>query len=157
MKHPLEKEIRRLLAEGLSQRKVASALGVSRGTVRYYGGEMEECKERSRAYYEANKSACKRTQKGYRASKPVAVRISKANYRAAKIGAMPCWLTDEQRRQIAAIYRKARRLSRETGVEHHVDHIHPLRGETVCGLHVPWNLQILTESENCAKSNNLVD
>jgi 5-methylcytosine-specific restriction endonuclease McrA len=66
----------------------------------------------------------------------------------------PRWLTSEQKRRIREFYAESRRLTRETGVLHSVDHIVPLRGVTVSGLHVPWNLQILQMTENRAKSNS---
>ncbi len=62
-------------------------------------------------------------------------------------------LTDEHIKQMQAIYLEASKLSQETGVPHEVDHIIPLKGETVTGLHVPWNLQIIQKSDNMAKSN----
>ena len=67
--------------------------------------------------------------------------------------ATPPWLTETDKAAIAAIYEKAARLTVETGIQHHVDHIIPLRGETVSGLHVPSNLQVLTASENSRKRN----
>jgi 5-methylcytosine-specific restriction endonuclease McrA len=69
--------------------------------------------------------------------------------------AAPKWLSPEQKKHIAAIYLQARALTKRTGVKHVVDHIIPLRSEVVCGLHVPWNLQILTHIENSSKSNRL--
>lgn len=63
--------------------------------------------------------------------------------------ATPRWLTAEQREEIRQFYLRAKAF----GPDHHVDHIVPLRGRNVCGLNVPWNLQILTKAENIAKGN----
>ncbi len=54
---------------------------------------------------------------------------------------------------VRAIYAEARRISRETGVPHHVDHIIPLQGEYVSGLHVDTNLRIVEGAENLRKGN----
>ena len=63
---------------------------------------------------------------------------------------MPPWASGAA---IRAIYAEAKRLSKETGVPHHVDHVIPLQGEYVTGLHVETNLQILSASANLAKRN----
>lgn len=54
---------------------------------------------------------------------------------------------------IRALYNEARRLSAETGVRHVVDHVIPLRGREICGLHVETNLQVITLSANSQKCN----
>lgn len=54
---------------------------------------------------------------------------------------------------IRDIYKQAKIIKQSTGIQHHVDHIIPLQSNTVSGLHVSWNLQILSQSENCAKNN----
>jgi excisionase family DNA binding protein len=56
---------------------------------------------------------------------------------------------------IRAIYAEAKRISAETGIPHHVDHIIPLQGEFVSGLHVETNLRIVTRSENLKKRNKI--
>ena len=67
--------------------------------------------------------------------------------------ASPKWLTGADKKLIAKIYRRARYLTKKTGILHHVDHVIPLNGELVCGLHVPSNLQILIACVNQAKGN----
>jgi 5-methylcytosine-specific restriction endonuclease McrA len=68
--------------------------------------------------------------------------------------ATPNWLTPEQKDQIKDLYIKAVCLSKDTGILHEVDHIIPLHGKRVCGLHVPSNLQILTKEDNFKKLNH---
>jgi hypothetical protein len=76
-----------------------------------------------------------------------------AAHRANKLQRTPPWLTAEHRADIRRIYRASADLTATTGECYQVDHIVPLRGEKVSGLHVPWNLQVLIASENLAKSN----
>lgn len=73
---------------------------------------------------------------------------------ARKIKACPKWLTKEQLAAIADFYKAAESLRKLFDADVHVDHIVPLRGATVCGLHVPWNLQLLGANDNVKKSNN---
>jgi hypothetical protein len=70
---------------------------------------------------------------------------------------MPPWISESQKLEMSNLYVEAQRISRETGISHHVDHIEPIRGERSCGLHVPWNLQILTWEENLRKGNKVME
>jgi hypothetical protein len=71
--------------------------------------------------------------------------------------ATPPWLTRRQKTEIRQLYQIAITMTKTTGEQYVVDHIIPLSGESVCGLHVPWNLRVITQEENLAKSNKLVD
>lgn len=80
-----------------------------------------------------------------------------AKRRASKRSATPLWLNIEQLKEMEQIYKDAQELSWLSEGGLHVDHIIPLQNDLVCGLHVPWNLQIIPargENGNCAKGNN---
>lgn len=74
-----------------------------------------------------------------------------AERKARKLKATPNWA---DRDLMTSLYKLAAIYTKVTGTEYHVDHIVPLRGETVCGLHVHNNLQILEGQENRLKGNS---
>ena len=73
--------------------------------------------------------------------------------RAAKRNAVPKWVNGELKQEIQKFYVEARAKTKETGINYEVDHIVPLMGDNVCGLHVPWNLRVITRFENRSKAN----
>ena len=73
--------------------------------------------------------------------------------RTRKLNAQPNWLDDVQLAEIEEIYLEAVEKTLESGEPHEVDHIILLQGDNFCGLHVPWNLRVLTRSENRSKGN----
>jgi hypothetical protein len=75
-----------------------------------------------------------------------------ANYREAK--RTPAWLTEIDHERIANVYKLATLQSKITGTTWHVDHIIPLRGKYVSGLHVPSNLQAIPGVDNVRKNNS---
>lgn len=115
----------------------------------YNSFNADKIKEYHKAYRVANADKIK----AYKLANADKRNAIQAKRRAKKIQATPAWLTKEQLEQILGFYTKAKRLEQETGIKHHVDHIVPLQGLNVSGLHVPWNLQILTAKENLKKSN----
>ena len=84
-----------------------------------------------------------------------AMYVEKLNRRrAAKLNATPKWA---DRQAIKQFYLMAKWMTDVTGKKYVVDHIVPLQGRNVCGLHVHGNLQVITESENKRKANRLTD
>jgi 5-methylcytosine-specific restriction endonuclease McrA len=62
-------------------------------------------------------------------------------------------LTRKQKSELRQLYQIAITMTQTTGEQYVVDHIYPLRSDVVCGLHVPWNLRIITQQQNLQKSN----
>lgn len=146
----------------------------------YYERNKERIKIQSREWYKKNKDKRNASQKAYRVNNKEKVnKYNKAFYhenieyyreylrnwskdhkgyvrhkanmrRASKLQATPRWLSTEQKKAIRAIYENC-------PADHHVDHIIPLKGEAVSGLHVPWNLQYLSAESNLRKSNKILN
>jgi hypothetical protein len=122
-----------------------------------YHKQKEKRLEYAKVRYQANKDAIKAKVKEYTVKNRHKTNAIKAKYRASKYNATPKWLTKQHLEEIKVFYKEAKKLSEDTGELYQVDHIVPLQGVEVCGLHVPWNLQILTKTENISKFNKLVN
>jgi hypothetical protein len=109
-------------------------------------------KSRAARYYQENREVIIARVKTYVEENSALILIKRRVW-AGKVmaGAAPPWLTGEHLDAMQWFYDEARRLTKETGVSHVVDHIEPLNGAHSCGLHVPWNLQVLTDAENKRK------
>ena len=131
--------------------------------------KTEAAKEAGRRYYEKNKEAViarasarpledKQRWKSAHKSKNKDYYNTLTSLRKRRHkDATPPWLTIEQKHDIRNLYQTAMDMTRITGERYVVDHIVPLLSNEVCGLHVPWNLRVITQTENLLKSNKLVE
>lgn len=126
-------------------------------------------KEAKQRYYEANKAdviaKARATpnelknayRKRWKDENLLSIRADTKARRRKHRSATPPWLTRKEKSEIRAMYQAAILSSKTTGERYVIDHIYPLRSDVVCGLHVPWNLRIITQQENLNKSNALPD
>lgn len=125
-----------------------------------YQENREEILEYIKEYKVKNKCKVSKNNKNWKANNPGKHLAHGAKRRSRKNYATPVWLTKEQLKDIELLYIKATKISK-FNKKYHVDHIVPLIGvnkigeHIVCGLHVPWNLQILSAKKNLEKSNKL--
>lgn len=121
----------------------------------YHETNREQLVAQMRIYREVNKEYLAEQVRIYHKANPWKINAINARRRAVKLRATPKWLTCEELKEIEDFYKKSKSLKLATGEEYHVDHIVPLQGKNVCGLHVPWNLQVIPAKENLSKSNKL--
>ena len=124
-------------------------------TKAYREANSDKAKARRKAYREANPDKVKARRKAYREANPDKSNAAAAKWRAKKFHATPSWLTNQDLEQIKFFYSLAKDMESLTGTKYHVDHIVPLQGRNVSGLHVPWNLQVITATNNRSKSNKV--
>lgn len=152
---------------GVSGRQVARAFSVSRTVVLGYSPGFTEKRKKwksadhirnkearnavSRAYYAINAEEERRKSRSrslrWARENPVKHRLKGSRRRALERGA-PVPNSEIEKLMIKYRYEDARRLTKETGIKHEVDHIWPL---SKGGPHLPWNLQVLTRDKNREK------
>jgi hypothetical protein len=131
--------------------------------------KSEAAKEAGRRYYERNKEVVKarsnarpieekRTHRNkHKQENPELYKALTSVRKRRHRDATPRWITAEQKLDMRKLYLHAQKLTAMTGERYVVDHIVPLISPEVCGLHVPWNLRVITQDENLKKSNKLLD
>lgn len=115
-----------------------------------YVQRRDEIKQLTAEYQRTNKEKKSEWNAKYNAANKHKSRANTAKRKSRKLLATPLWADDSVIREI---YRKAERMTLETGVIYHVDHIVPIRSPLVCGLHWEGNMQIITATENMSKCN----
>lgn len=114
---------------------------------------IDHKKAKDKAYAIANPDKRAQARAKWDANNPGATSAAKkANY-AARIKRIPSWLSEDDKWMIAQAYDIAKVRTAMFGFPWHVDHIIPLKGRNVSGLHVPCNLQVIPGADNLRKSN----
>lgn len=131
--------------------------------------KSEAAKAAGQRYYEKNKELVKaraaarpsyekmRHRNNHKVKNPEIYKALTSVRKRRHRDATPPWITAEQKLAMRKLYLSAIQLTKITGEKYVVDHIVPLISDVVCGLHVPWNLRIITQAENLKKSNKLID
>ena len=111
--------------------------------------------QRSKETYQKNHEQRKAYQRLWsKTNRGIANALGK-KYKLQKVNATPKWLTERHLYEMQCIYKVAAQLTAHGSEKWHVDHIIPIRGKEVCGLHVPWNLQVLPAKINMQKGNSI--
>lgn len=122
----------------------------------YYTRHKVQQNKNSRVYAKNNKIKINQLSAQFRKQRPDVVNANVAKRRAAKLSATPVWF-EMEKEAIRALYEERDYLTKTTGVPHHVDHVIPLQGKKVCGLHCLANLRVVPAAENMSKGNQLID
>jgi len=112
----------------------------------------DKIKSNTAARYKNNPDKQKGASAAWDRANPGKANAKSNKRRSAKLQRTPKWLTKFDLLKIECIYQVAAMRTQESGEIWHVDHIIPLQGKNVSGLHVPSNLQIIRAVENLKKN-----
>jgi hypothetical protein len=124
--------------------------------IKNYQDSKETILQKNKEYYLINKETIAKQKSEYKKQNRGRYNALSRIREEAKSHRTPSWLNSNQKREIIDLYEQAKKLKDATGNSYHVDHIIPLCGKTVSGLHVPWNLQVIPAQENLKKYNKFV-
>lgn len=110
----------------------------------------EQNPEYGRQWIADNENRMQHLRRAWKESNPHRLLARDARRRATKKNATPTWADHER---IVQVYADAKSLSDDLGIQFEVDHIVPLQGKLVCGLHWEGNLQIIPANDNRKKAN----
>ena len=145
-----QKEKEKKAKEKAKQKAEQIAAWIAQGSAGPPAKSQTEAKHRKLNTYIGKPCSLGHTERLTRNSECIICKSVASSLREAmKRGAYPIELNDEEKVRVVAIYEESRRLTKETGIEHHVDHIKPV---SKGGTNHPDNLQILTAEENLKKS-----
>jgi hypothetical protein len=116
----------------------------------WFNKNKERNLKRINEWREKNKEKVSEARKRYRERHPVEERLNVVKRRASKMSRTPKWADQDL---IKFFYATRAYMSAETGSQWHVDHIVPLRGKTVSGLHNHFNLRVVPAESNMKKGN----
>ena len=119
----------------------------------YVKENREDVRRNARKHYALNRPLMAERGKAFRESNKDLYRGLCHERRAKVKNRIPGWCGKPELKAIRAMHKEAKRLEALTGIVFHVDHIIPIAGRLVSGLHVPENMQILTKQQNLAKLN----
>jgi hypothetical protein len=106
--------------------------------------------------YTNHKTKVQQKNKNWKLKNPSKVAAMDAKRRAAIILRTPVWFTNDDQWMVEEAYELARIRTQIFKFPWHVDHIVPLQGKLVSGLHLPHNLRVIPGLENLQKSNCFV-
>lgn len=118
---------------------------------------IDKARESNLKYYHRNKESTSEKHKAWAQANKGKVLARVRKYELAKINRTPQWLDKDDVWVLQEIYDLAYKRTEMTGIKWHVDHIIPLQGKSVSGLHVPANLQVIPAIINMSKGNKFND
>jgi hypothetical protein len=139
-----------------AQYRTANAERISASKKAWAAKNKEHKAQQDRGYAIKNPEARKIAREKWDRLNPGKTNAAKTKNRLERLLRVPAWLTEDDKWMIEQAYELAKLRTEMFGFQWHVDHIIPLKGKKVSGLHVPTNLQVIPWQENLRKGSRLL-